>query len=286
MTTQIKITECPRDAMQGFTNFIPTELKIAYINQLLKVGFDVIDFGSFVSPKAVPQMKDTEEVAAGLDLSSTQSRLLSIIGNAGGAERAEKFDFITFLGYPHSVSNTFLQRNINSNIEDSLNRIREIQNRCVKSGKSLLVYISMAFGNPYDDPWNDDLVADAVDDLVKEGVKYIALSDTIGEAQPENIRYLFNHLIPQFPNVEFGAHFHTTPKNWHNNVLAAYESGCRKFDSALMGFGGCPMAKDELTGNLPTENLISFFDDLKINTGIRQEEFLKSMAMAPGVFHR
>lgn len=286
MTTQIKITECPRDAMQGFTNFIPTDVKIAYINQLLKVGFDVIDFGSFVSPKAVPQMKDTEDVAAGLDLSSTNSQLLSIIGNAGGAERAEKFDFIKFLGYPHSVSNTFLQRNINSNIEDSLNRIREIQNRSVKSGKSLLVYISMAFGNPYNDPWNDDLVATAVEDLVKEGVKYIALSDTIGEAQPENISYLFKHLIPQFPDVEFGAHFHTTPKNWQNNVAAAYESGCRKFDSALMGFGGCPMAKDELTGNLPTENLLSFCDENQLDSGIQRDEFLKAMAMAPSVFHR
>jgi len=286
MTTQIKITECPRDAMQGFTNFIPTDVKIAYINQLLKVGFDVIDFGSFVSPKAVPQMKDTEDVAAGLELSSTNSQLLSIIGNAGGAERAEKFDFIKFLGYPHSVSNTFLQRNINSNIEDSLNRIREIQNRCVISGKSLLVYISMAFGNPYNDPWNDDLVAAAVEDLVKEGVKYIALSDTIGEAQPENISYLFRHLIPQFPGVEFGAHFHTTPKNWQNNVAAAYESGCRKFDSALMGFGGCPMAKDELTGNLPTENLLSFCDENQLDSGIQRDEFLKAMAMAPSVFHR
>jgi hydroxymethylglutaryl-CoA lyase len=286
MTTQIKITECPRDAMQGFTNFIPTDVKIAYINQLLKVGFDVIDFGSFVSPKAVPQMRDTEDVAAGLELSSTNSKLLSIIGNAGGAERAEKFDFIKFLGYPHSVSNTFLQRNINSNIEDSLNRIREIQNRCEISGKSLLVYISMAFGNPYNDPWNDDLVASSVEDLVKEGVRYIALSDTIGEAQPENISYLFKHLIPQFPGVEFGAHFHTTPKNWHHNVTAAYESGCRKFDSALMGFGGCPMAKDELTGNLPTENLLSFCDENQLDSGIQRDEFLKAMAMAPSVFHR
>jgi hydroxymethylglutaryl-CoA lyase len=285
MRKKIKITECPRDAMQGIHEFIPTERKIEYLKTLLKCGFHTLDFGSFVSPKAIPQLKDTEEVAEAVSNEITSTGLLAITGNAGGAERASAFPAIKYIGYPHSVSEKFLARNINSNIRDSLDRIRSIQEICGRSNKEQIVYISMAFGNPYDEPWNAERVAECVQTLAKEGIRSISLSDTIGEAKPEDIRYLFTHLIPSFPDIEFGAHFHTTPENWHANVDAAYQAGCRKFDAAIMGFGGCPMAKNELTGNLPTENLLQYFSEIQEDTDVNLGTFAQAMQAASALFN-
>lgn len=284
MSNKIIITECPRDAMQGIAEFIPTDKKVAYMNSLLQVGFDVLDFGSFVSPKVMPQMADTDEVVQQLDLSNTKTKLLAIIGNQKGAERAEAFEQISILGFPFSVSPTFLKRNINSDMAETVTRIGEIKEIADRSNKELLIYISMAFGNPYDDPWNTDVVGEWVEKLAWIGIRKIALSDTIGEANPENINYLFSYVIPNFPEVEFGAHFHTTPSNWEQNIQAAYDAGCRKFDAALKGYGGCPMAKDSLTGNLPTENLIGFFRDRNIPLDIKDEAFLHSMALTGVTF--
>jgi hydroxymethylglutaryl-CoA lyase len=284
MTDKIIITECPRDAMQGISEFIPTEKKVKYMNSLLQVGFDVLDCGSFVSPKVMPQMADTDEVISQLDLSNTNTKLLTIIGNPKGAERAEAFDKISILGFPFSVSNTFLKRNINSDMAETVTRIGEIKEIADRSNKELLIYISMAFGNPYDDPWSTEVVGEWVEKLAWIGIRKIALSDTIGEANPENIDYLFSYVIPNFPEVEFGAHFHTTPTNWKANIDAAYKAGCRKFDSALKGFGGCPMAKDSLTGNLPTENLIGLFKEKQVPLSIDQEAFAYSMSLTTETF--
>jgi hydroxymethylglutaryl-CoA lyase len=284
MTDKIIITECPRDAMQGISEFIPTEKKVKYMNSLLQVGFDVLDCGSFVSPKVMPQMADTDEVISQLDLSNTNTKLLTIIGNPKGAERAEAFDKISILGFPFSVSNTFLKRNINSDMAETVTRIGEIKEIADRSNKELLIYISMAFGNPYDDPWSTEVVGEWVEKLAWIGIRKIALSDTIGEANPENIDYLFSYVIPNFPEVEFGAHFHTTPTNWKANIDAAYKAGCRKFDSALKGFGGCPMAKDSLTGNLPTENLIGLFKEKKVPLSINDEAFAYSMGLTNETF--
>ncbi len=284
MTDKIIITECPRDAMQGISEFIPTEKKVKYMNSLLQVGFDVLDCGSFVSPKVMPQMADTDEVISQLDLSNTNTKLLTIIGNPKGAERAEAFDKISILGFPFSVSNTFLKRNINSDMAETVTRIGEIKEIADRSNKELLIYISMAFGNPYDDPWSTEVVGEWVEKLAWIGIRKIALSDTIGEANPENIDYLFSYVIPNFPEVEFGAHFHTTPTNWKANIDAAYKAGCRKFDSALKGFGGCPMAKDSLTGNLPTENLIELFKEKKVPLSINDEAFAYSMGLTNETF--
>lgn len=280
----LKIVECPRDAMQGLHQFVPTELKAKYINSLLKVGFDTIDFGSFVSPKAIPQMKDTADVLSMLDLSASYSKLLAIVANKRGAEDAIAFEEVSFLGYPFSVSETFQLRNTNATIEESLSRVAEIQELCVAHNRKLVVYLSMGFGNPYGDPWNVEIVQGWVDHLAEMDIKIMALSDTIGVSNPENIDYLFSNLIPPFPDVEFGAHLHTQAHNWREKVQAAYNSGCRRFDSAMKGYGGCPMAKDELTGNMPTENMISYFEEEKIATGINQEAFLKAMAIVPEVF--
>ena len=280
----VKLIECPRDAMQGLHDFIPTNIKAAYINQLLKVGFDSIDFGSFVSPKAIPQLKDTAEVLSQLDLSSTKSKLLAIVANQRGAEDACEFEEITYLGFPFSISETFQQRNTNSSIQESLIRVAEIQNLCVYHNKQLVVYISMAFGNPYGDEWSSDIVVDWTKKLTKLGIKIIALSDTIGISNKENISYLFSNIIPEFKNVEIGAHLHTTPDSWKEKVEAAYQNGCRRFDGAIKGFGGCPMATDNLTGNMPTENLIQFFNQNNINTGLNQDEFNDSIIKALTVF--
>ncbi len=283
----IKIIECPRDAMQGIKEFIPTTKKIEYINSLLRVGFDTIDFGSFVSPKAIPQMKDTAEVLAGLDLDSTNSKLLSIVANQRGAEDAVKFEEITYLGYPFSISETFQLRNTNATIEQSLDRLKEIQNICLKHNKKLVVYISMGFGNPYGDAWNVDIVQKWVNELAEMEIKILSLSDTIGVANPETISYLFKDLIPPYPDVEFGAHLHTQPHNWEEKVAAAYQEGCLRFDGALKGYGGCPMAKDDLTGNMPTENVIHYFDQQKINLNIDRDHLRNSMELAYEVFpHR
>ena len=269
----MKITECPRDAMQGVGNFIPTQRKISYLNRLLQVGFDVLDFGSFVSPKAIPQLKDTAEVLAGLDLNNTSTKLLAIIANLRGAQEACKHMEISYLGFPFSVSETFQQRNTNKSIEESLEQLKNIQSLCMENQKHLVVYLSMAFGNPYNDPWSLEVVMDWAHRLSDLGIKTLALSDTIGSANPENISTLFSGLIPALPEVEFTAHLHTTPSNWHANVSAAYDAGCRAFDTAIKGFGGCPMAKDELTGNLATEKLLSFMEERKINHQLNPLQF-------------
>ena len=280
----VKLIECPRDAMQGLHDFIPTATKAAYINQLLKIGFDTIDFGSFVSPKAIPQLKDTAEVLSKLDLSTTTSKLLAIIANTRGANDAVLFEEIDYLGFPFSISETFQQRNTNSSISQSLKTVEEVQSLCVKHNKKLVVYISMAFGNPYGDEWNSDIVINWTKKLADLGVGIIALSDTIGVSNKENISALFGSVIPEFSNIEIGAHLHTTPDTWVEKVDAAYQNGCRRFDGAIKGFGGCPMAKDDLTGNMATENLIQYFNQNNINTGLSENEFNESLLNAIKVF--
>lgn len=280
----MKLIECPRDAMQGVHEFIPTEKKVAYINSILKVGFDTVDFGSFVSPKAIPQMQDTAQVLEQLDLSTTNSKLLAIIANVRGAQDAVEFDEITYLGFPFSISETFQQRNTNSSMAESLYRIEEIQDLCARNKKKLIVYLSMAFGNPYGDEWNSDIVINWTKKLAQMGVKTLALSDTIGVSNPENISYLFSSIIPEFPGIEIGAHLHTTPETWEEKVHAAYTSGCRRFDSAIKGYGGCPMAADKLTGNMPTEKLISYFKKYTIPTGLNDAAFDQAMQLAGTTF--
>ena len=282
----IKLIECPRDAMQGLKDFIPTESKATYINQLLKAGFDTIDFGSFVSPKAIPQMRDTAEVLAQLHLNGSKSKLLAIVANQRGATDACQFDEIQYLGYPFSISETFQIRNTNATIEESLVRVQEIQDICVAHRKELVVYISMGFGNPYGDPWNLETVVKWVDRLADMGIRILQLSDTIGVSNPANITYLFSSLIPQYEprGIEIGAHLHTEPHNWKEKVDAAWQNGCTRFDGAIKGFGGCPMAKDALTGNMPMENMVHFFKNRKVETGIVTEEFEKAMLLAMEVF--
>lgn len=280
----LKLIECPRDAMQGLHTFIETEKKAAYINQLLRCGFDTIDFGSFVSPKAIPQLRDTADVLSKLDLSNTKSKLLAIIANVRGTEDAVKFDEIQYLGFPFSISETFQQRNTNSSIAESVKRVEEIQSLCVKHGKQMVVYISMAFGNPYGDVWNSDIAIRWVKELAQLDIKIFALADTIGCSNPENIRYLFGHLIPEFPQLEIGAHLHTTPTTWREKMEAAWASGCHRYDHAVKGYGGCPMATDELTGNMATENVLSFFAEEKVETGIDQKAFAEAMMLAGTTF--
>ena len=280
----IQVVECPRDAMQGIKSFIPTEKKAEYINMLLKVGFHTIDFGSFVSPKAIPQMRDTAAVLSKLNLDDTNSKLLAIVANSRGAEEASSFDEIQYLGYPFSVSETFQQRNTNRSIEDSLVLVEEIQNLCVSKNKNLVVYLSMAFGNPYGEAWDVDIVAKSSEVLANMGVKILALSDTIGVSSKETITPLFSQLIPEFKEVTFGAHLHTTPQTWKEKVLAAYHAGCNRYDTAIQGFGGCPMAKDDLTGNMPTEKLLSFFNEHKENTGLNALAFESAFNKSIEVF--
>jgi hydroxymethylglutaryl-CoA lyase len=284
LSNKLQLIECPRDAMQGLHDFIPTHVKVDYINQLLRVGFDTIDFGSFVSPKAIPQMRDTAEVLAKLDLSVGSTKLLAIVANHRGAEQACAFPEIQYLGYPFSISETFQLRNTNATISESLDRTAHIQELCQANGKELVLYISMGFGNPYGDPWNVDIVQHWVNQLVPLGIRIFSLSDTIGCSNPENIRYLFSNLIPSYPQVSFGAHLHTQPHNWREKVAAAWESGCRRFDGAILGFGGCPMAKDDLTGNMATENLVYFFDEMGADLAINRSDFAKSIALARTVF--
>ena len=265
MANQVKIIECPRDAMQGIKAFIPTEKKVQYIQSLLRVGFDTIDFGSFVSPKAIPQMVDTAEVLSQLDLSNAKSKLLAIVANTRGATDASKHKEIDYLGYPFSISENFQMRNTHKTIAQSVVTLQEILDIATKSNKKVVAYLSMGFGNPYGDPWNVDIVGEWTERLSKMGVKILSLSDTIGSSNPENISYLFSNLISSYPDIEFGAHLHTTPSTWFEKVNAAYLSGCTRFDGAILGFGGCPMAKDELTGNMPTEKLLSYFTSQKNN---------------------
>lgn len=269
----IKIIECPRDAMQGIKPFIPTERKVAYIQSLLRVGFDSIDFGSFVSPKAIPQMRDTEAVLAQLDLSQTTSKLLAIIANTKGAEIASRHNEIRYLGFPFSISENFQMRNTHKTIAESLVSLAEILEIADKSDKEVVAYLSMGFGNPYGDPWNVEIVGDWTEKLSNMGVKILSLSDTVGSSTPEVISYLFSNLIPQYPEIEFGAHLHTTPDKWFEKIDAAYHAGCRRYDGAIQGFGGCPMAKDDLTGNMPTEKLLSYFTANRENTNLNPLSF-------------
>ncbi len=281
----IKIIECPRDAMQGLHDFIPTEIKAKYINALLKVGFDTIDFGSFVSPKAIPQLKDTAEVLSQLDLSQTKSKLLAIIANERGATDAIKFDEITYLGYPFSVSETFQKRNTNASIAESLQRVEAIQNIAAKHNKELVVYLSMAFGNPYGDPWDVDEIAKWSDRLNRDfDIKILALSDTIGVSSPENINYLFSSLIKDFPEVEFGAHLHSAPDTAMEKIEAAVKAGCRRFDGAIKGFGGCPMAEDDLVGNMPTELMLDYLESIDQSPALNMEAFKASELLTNTVF--
>lgn len=281
---QVKIIECPRDAMQGIKAFIPTEDKIKYINRLLDVGFDTIDFGSFVSPKAVPQMRDTATVLSKLNLSRAKSKLLAIVANVRGASDATQFEQIDYLGYPFSISEIFQMRNTGKTIKESITILQEILAIADRTNKEVVAYLSMGFGNPYGDPWNVDIVADWTGKLAGMGVKILSLSDTIGSSKPVTIEYLFSNLIPLYPEIEFGAHLHTTPSTWYEKVDAAYTGGCRRFDSAIRGYGGCPMAKDELTGNMPTEKLLTFMAKHKVKTGINAMAFESAYNVALDIF--
>ncbi|WP_417354246.1 hydroxymethylglutaryl-CoA lyase [Flavobacterium sp.] len=281
---QVKIIECPRDAMQGIKEFIPTEKKVAYIQSLLRVGFDTIDFGSFVSPKAIPQMQDTAEVLAKLDLSATKSKLLAIIANTKGAELASVHPEIQYLGYPFSISENFQMRNTHKTIAESIVTLQEILNIADKSNKEVVAYLSMGFGNPYGDPWSVEIVWEWTEKLAAMGVKILSLSDTIGSSTPEVIDYLFSNLIPKYPEIEFGAHLHTTPDRWFEKVDAAYKAGCIRFDGAIQGFGGCPMAKDDLTGNMPTEKMLSYFTAEKVVTNLNSLSFESSYNEATKIF--
>jgi len=280
----IKLIECPRDAMQGWKIFIPTQKKIEYINQLLKVGFDTIDFGSFVSSKAVPQMADTKEVVAQLDVIDTKTKLLAIIANVRGAKEASEFKKINYLGFPFSISPTFQMRNANSTIEESLERVKEIKNICGKTEKELVVYISMAFGNPYGDDYNEDIVLEWIKKIVGEGVGIISLADTVGLAEPSQVSSTVNKVISQFPDLETGVHLHSTNINWKLKIDAALQKGCLRFDGALKGFGGCPFAEDELVGNMNTEWMIPYFKQLGFLQNINDIELLKASQMASEIF--
>ncbi|WP_309642352.1 hydroxymethylglutaryl-CoA lyase [Flavobacterium sp.] len=282
--TPIKIIECPRDAMQGIKPFIPTERKVAYIQSLLRVGFDTLDFGSFVSPKAIPQMQDTAEVLAALDLSQTTSKLLAIIANTQGAISASQYQEIQYLGFPFSISENFQMRNTHKTIAESLVTLQEILSIADQSNKEVVAYLSMGFGNPYGDPWNVEIVGEWTEKLSLMGVKILSLSDTVGSSTPDVITYLFSNLIPQYPQIEFGAHLHTTPDKWFEKIDAAYKAGCRRYDGAIQGFGGCPMATDDLTGNMPTEKLLSYFTAQKENTNTSPMSFESSYNEASKLF--
>ena len=284
MQPQLKIIECPRDAMQGIKAFIPTAQKVQYLQSLLRVGFDTLDFGSFVSPKAIPQMSDTAEVLAQLDLSNTSSKLLAIVANSRGALAAASHKEIDYLGYPFSISENFQMRNTHKTIAQSIETLQEILEIAHTNNKRVVVYISMAFGNPYGDPWNVDIVAKWTERLHKMGVEILSLSDTIGSSNPESISYLFSNLIPAYPQIEFGAHLHTYPLHWHSKVDAAYKAGCLRFDGAIQGFGGCPMAKDDLTGNMPTEKLLSYFTAQKAFTNLNALSFESAYNEATKIF--
>lgn len=286
MNENVKIIECPRDAMQGIKEWIPTESKIQYIQSLLRCGFDTIDVGSFVSPKAIPQMQDSAEVLHSLDLSKTDSKLLSIVANLRGAQDAVQHEMVDYLGYPFSISENFQMRNTHKTIAQSVDLLKDIIELASSKDKELVVYISMGFGNPYGDPWNVDIVGEWAEKLSGMGVKILSLSDTVGTSDAETIDYLFSNLIKRYPEVEFGAHLHTTPTTWHEKVDAAYKAGCRRFDGAIQGFGGCPMAADDLTGNMPTEKLISYFASVKAFDNINAMSFESSYNEALKVFQK
>jgi len=282
--SHIKLVECPRDAMQGWSEFIPTEKKIAYINTLLKAGFDTIDFGSFVSAKAIPQMADTAEVLKGLQTEDSTTKLLAIVANLRGAEEAVLYDAITYLGFPFSISETFQIRNTNSTIEESFKRVEAIQNLCIKNNKQLVIYLSMGFGNPYGDVYNADILLHWADKIAALDISIISLADTVGVATPADISFALNGLIPAYPTVEFGVHLHSAPANIYQKLQAALNAGCARFDGALKGIGGCPMAQDDLIGNMPTEQIISFLELQQIPTGINPAALQQSLQMADKIF--
>ena len=280
----IKITECPRDAMQGLHDFVPTEIKAAYINLLLQVGFDTIDFGSFVSPKAIPQMRDTADVLAKLDMGNTTSKLLAIVANLRGAEDAVQFDEITYLGFPFSISETFQQRNTNSSISESFETVKNINKLCAQRGKQLLVYLSMGFGNPYGDEWNAGIVEQWAEKMVNEGIGIISLADTTGTSTPEKIQSIYPTLVSRFPQTEFGVHLHSTPATSFDKIKTGFDSGCKRFDSALKGYGGCPMAADDLTGNIATENVMSFLQSQGVELNLDMVKWNEAMAYSGKIF--
>lgn len=283
MSSKLKLVECPRDAMQGMKNFIPTEQKIDYLNMLLKCGFHTLDAGSFVSPKAIPQMRDTADVLNKLDESST--KLLVIVANKRGAEDAVQFERVSYLGYPFSVSEEFQRRNTNATIEESFSRVDEIQNLALQNNKEVVLYLSMGFGNPYGEYWHPDIVAEWSRKIYdKFGINILAPSDTIGAASKEVIHELFSTLIKELPDIEFGAHLHTLKENAHSLIEAAYSAGCRRFDSAVKGYGGCPMAKDDLTGNMPTESMLDWFKNNDVEHGIDASSFSKAFEKANSIF--
>jgi hydroxymethylglutaryl-CoA lyase len=284
VNSQVRLIECPRDAMQGWKRFIPTEQKIEYINALLQVGFDTIDFGSFVSPKAIPQMADTSEVVRKLQLHNSVSKLLAIVANLRGAEDAVVFDEITYLGFPFSVSETFQQRNTNSSMEESLQRVEEIQELCIKNRKQLVVYISMGFGNPYDDPYSEEIVFNWVKKIAKLDVKIISVADTVGLASPELVYSIMSYLVKKMPGYEIGVHLHSHPDNWKTKLEAAVKAGCLRFDGALKGIGGCPMANDELVGNMNSEFMIPYFEEKGLLTNLDKDALFYSSKLAAQIF--
>jgi hydroxymethylglutaryl-CoA lyase len=284
MNSDFQLIECPRDAMQGWSNFIPTDKKIEYINSLLQVGFHTIDFGSFVSPKAIPQMKDTADVLRGLDLSATKTKLLAIVANSRGADEAVRYDEISYLGFPFSISPTFQQRNTNSTIEESLQTVTAIQNLCVETGKGLVVYLSMGFGNPYGDPYNEEILLGWADAMVKNGIGIISLADTVGLATPLQITTALQNLIPKYDNVSIGVHLHANHSNWKEKLQAAINEGCTRIDGALKGIGGCPMAGDALVGNMNTEHIISYLEEEGNTLSLNKEALEKSLQLATQIF--
>ncbi|MBT8204387.1 MAG: hydroxymethylglutaryl-CoA lyase [Eudoraea sp.] len=286
MPEVVKIIECPRDAMQGIKTFIPTEEKVKYLQSLLNCGFHTLDFGSFVSPRAIPQMADTVDVLQGLDLSKSKTKLLAIVANVRGARDASQFDAINYLGYPFSISENFQMRNTHKTISQSIEILDAILELGHKTNKEVVTYISMGFGNPYGDPWNVEIVSEWTEKLAVMGAKILSLSDTVGTSTPEVIRQLFGELIPRYQDIEFGAHLHTTPASWHEKVEAAFTGGCRRFDGAIQGFGGCPMAKDELTGNMPTEKMLSYFTANKVDAGVNWMAFEAAFNKAKELFSR
>ena len=284
MTNKIHLVECPRDAMQGWPSFIPTAKKIEYLNALLKVGFHTIDFGSFVSPKAIPQMADTKKVIGQLSMVNSPSKLLAIVANVRGAEEAVVYDEISCLGFPFSVSPTFQLRNTNSTIEESMQRVEAIQDLCIKNKKQLVIYISMGFGNPYGDIYNEQIVMEWVDKLIQLDIKIISLADTVGIAEPVQVSSILNFLIPKYKEIEFGVHLHSTAANWKQKVDAALNTGCKRFDGALKGIGGCPMANDELVGNMNTELMIEYFDEKALLPAIDKNALREALVIADQVF--
>lgn len=284
MKGEIQLIECPRDAMQGWKKMIPTRQKIEYINTLLQVGFHTIDFGSFVSHKAIPQMADTKDVISKLDLNNTSSALLAIVANVRGAEETIAYEQITYLGFPFSISPTFQQRNTNSTIEESLSRVEDIQELCIKSNKQLVIYLSMGFGNPYGDEYNQEILLKWAEEMVQRDIRVISLADTVGLATPEQISFALDTLIPKYPNTTIGVHLHASPTNWKPKLEAAIKAGCARFDGALKGIGGCPMAQDDLVGNMNSENMIAVMEDRQLLTGLNKEALQKSLEMASIIF--